>query len=169
MLVSNPPCEKRQMSVVAAPLADLCNGIGLPPSEQELVAVENAPSAAMLRSRSLPSEEVPAVVGSTTTMSLPAAAGNELVSAMISSDGFGVTTISTTEADAAPFGFRTCTETFPAIATSAADTGAVHSCADTHVVALALPAMSNAEPGPGLEAAKPLPSTRRVNPCAAPA
>jgi hypothetical protein len=38
-----------------------------------------------------------------------------------------------------------------------------------HVVVLVVPAMSNVEPGPGLDAAKPLPSTRKVNPCAAPA
>src|SRR5213082_672318 len=105
MLVSNPLCEKRQISAVAVPLAGRCNGTELPPSTQELVAVENAPSAATLRSKSLLGEDIPAVVGSTTTMSLPVVAGDELVSAMISSDGFGVATISATGADAVPFGF----------------------------------------------------------------
>src|SRR5579859_313691 len=169
MLVSNPLCEKRQMSAVAVPLAGRCSEIGLPPKAQEFVAVENIPSAATLRSKSLPGEEVPAVVGSTTTMSLPVAAGNELVSAMTSSDGFGGATTSETGAEAAPFGFWTCIETLPGIATSVAVTGAVHSWADMHVVVLAVPTMSSVEPGPGLDAAKPLPSTRRVNPCAAPA
>src|ERR671924_487665 len=105
MLVSNPLCEKRQMSAVAVPVAGRCSGIGLPLRAQEFVAVENAPRAATLRSKSFPGEEMPTVVCSTTTMSLPVAAGDELVSAMISSDGFGVTTISVTGADIAPFGF----------------------------------------------------------------
>src|SRR5215472_1461316 len=110
MLVSNPLWEKRQTSVVAVPLAGRCSGMGLPPSAQELFKVENAPSAATLRSRSLPGEEMPAVVGSTTTMSLPVAAGDELVSEMTSSDGFVVATISETGDDAAPFGFCSWTE-----------------------------------------------------------
>src|SRR5215467_6155416 len=96
MLVSNPLRENRQISAVAVPLVGRFSGIGFPPSAQELFAVENAPSAATFRSKSLAGEEMPAVVGSTTTMSLPAAAGDELVSKMISSDGFGAVTINET-------------------------------------------------------------------------
>src|SRR5215469_17011534 len=168
MLVSNPLWEKRQMSALAVPLAGRCSRMGLPPSAQELFVVENAPSAATLRSRSLPGEEMPAVVGSTTTMSLPVAVGDELVSEMISSDGFGAATINETVCDSVPSGFCSWMETIPASATSAAVTGAVHSCVEMHNVVFAVPAMNSVEPGPGLEAAKPLPSTRSVNPCAAP-
>src|SRR5690348_12265928 len=130
MLVSNPLCEKRQMSAVAVPVAGRCSGTGLPPSAQELVAVENAPSAATLRSRSLPEEETPAVVGSTTTMPLPVAAGDELVRVMTSSEGLGGTTTSDTAFDVAPLGFWIWIETLPGRATSVAVTGAVHSWAE---------------------------------------
>src|SRR5215472_14945030 len=126
MLVSNPLWEKRQTSVVAVPLAGRCSGMGLPPSAQELFKIENAPSAATLRSRLLPAEEIPAVVGSTTTMSLPVAAGDELVNAITSSDGFSGATINETVFDVAPLGFCNWIEMFPAMATSVAGTGAVH-------------------------------------------
>src|SRR6266849_2577143 len=169
MLVSNPLCEKRQMSAVAVPLAGRCNGMGFPPRVQELFTVENTPSAATFKSRSRPGEETPAVVGSTTTMSFPVAPGAELLSAITSSEGFGGATTSDTAFDFVPFGFCICTETFPAIATSVAVTGAVHSSFEMHDVVLAVPAMSMVEPGPGLEATRPLPSTRSVKPCAAPA
>src|SRR5215470_14086285 len=97
-------------------------------------------------------------------MSSPVAAGMELLTAITLSDGFGVATTRNTTLEAVAFGFWICTETFPAIATSAAVTGAVHSNADTHVVVLAVPAMSSVEPGPGLDATNPLPSRRNVKP-----
>src|SRR6266446_2324228 len=79
MLVSNPLCEKTQMSAVEIPLAGRGNGIAFPPSVQELFVVENAPSAATFRAKSFPGTEIPAVVGSTTTTSLPLGAGAELL------------------------------------------------------------------------------------------
>src|SRR5947209_7799409 len=94
MLVSSPLCEKRQMSAVEVPLAGRCSAIGLPPSVHVLLSVMNSPSAATFRSRSLPGTETPAVVGSTTMMSFPVAAGALPLSEMISSDTFGVATIS---------------------------------------------------------------------------
>src|SRR5215469_10120316 len=169
MLVSNPLCENRHMSAVEVPLAGLGRGTGFPPSVQELFAVENSPNAATFRSNSLPGWEIPAVVGSTTTMSLPVAAVVELFRIITSSEGFGVATTSDTTFEAVPVGFWICTETFPAIATSAAVTGAVHWRVVEHVVVLAVPPMSIVEPGPGLDGTNPLPSTRSVKPCAAPA
>jgi len=93
----------------------------------------------------------------------------ELFRIITSSEGFGVATTSDTMFEAEPGGFWTCTETFPAIATSAAVTGAVHWRVVEHVVVLAVPPMSIVEPGPGLDGTNPLPSTRSVKPCAAPA
>src|SRR6267378_3678136 len=52
----------------------------------------------------------------------------------------------------------------PATATSAGVTGAVHSRAEVQVVIRAVPPISIVEAGPGLDAAKPLPSTRSVKP-----
>src|SRR5216683_1696459 len=169
MLVSSPLCEKRQMSAVEVPLAGRGSGIALPPSVQELFAVLNVPSAATFKSRSLPGTETPAVVGSTTTMSLPVAAGALLLSAITSSETYGAATISATAFDFVPFGFCICTATLPAAATSAAVTVAVQFRAEMHVVIRAVPPTSIADPGPGLEAARPLPSTRSVKPWAAPA
>src|SRR5947209_10104940 len=60
-------------------------------------------------------------------------------------------------------------DTLPAAATSAAVTGAVHSNGEMHVVTRAVPPISIAEPCPVLDGTKPLPSTRSVKPCAAPA
>ena len=105
MLVSRPLWEKRQMSAVAVPVASRGSGMGLPPSVQELVAVENAPKAATLRSRFVAGEKMPAVVGSTTTMSLPVALGAEVLSAMTSSEEFGGATTRDTRLEAGPFGF----------------------------------------------------------------
>jgi len=73
-----------QRSNVALPLAGRCSGIGLPASEQELFATKNKPSAATFRSTSWPCALTLAVVGSTKTMSLPAAAGAVLLSAIAS-------------------------------------------------------------------------------------
>src|SRR5271169_1849112 len=102
-------------------------------------------------------------------MSLPVAAGDALLRAITSFEVFGVTITSETALDSVPPGFWTCTEIFPATETSAAVTGAVHSVDDAQVVVRAVPAIINVEPGPGLDAVKPLPSTRSVNPSAAPA
>src|SRR5437879_2169856 len=126
MLVSKPLCEKRQMSAVAVPLVGRCSGMGFPPNVQELFAVENTPSPATLKSRSRPAVETPAEVGSTTMMSFPVALGAEPLKAITSSEGFGGATTSDTAFDFVPSGFCICTETFPAIAASAAVTGAVH-------------------------------------------
>src|SRR5215467_6773024 len=134
MLVSSPLCENRQISAVAVPVAGRGNGTGFPPSVQELFAVENSPSAATFKSKLLPGWEIPAVVGSTTTMSLPVAAGEELFRVITSSEGFGVATTRDTMFEAVPGGFWICTETFPAIATSAVVTGAVHWIVVEHVV-----------------------------------
>src|SRR5712664_19758 len=160
MLVSRPPAENRQTSVAAVPLAGRCNSTGFPASEQELLVTENAPSAATFRSTSAPGTDTPAVVGSTTTMSFPATSGAPLVSEITSSEGFGGTTISETLLEVLLSGLRTCTATLPATATSAGATGAIHSVTEVHVVARAVPPISNTEPGPGLAPTKLLPSTR---------
>src|SRR2546427_8318602 len=86
MLVSNPLCEKMQMSAVTVPLTGRCSGIALPPRVHVLLLVTNRPSAATFKSKSLPGTEIPAVVGSTTTMSFPVAAGAMLLSAITSSE-----------------------------------------------------------------------------------
>src|SRR5579885_452026 len=169
MLVSNPLCEKRQMSAAEVPLAGRLSTTGFPVSEQVFVAVANAPTAATFKSTLLPGDETPAVVGSTTTMSLPVAFGAPLVNAICSSEGLGAATTSATTLDFVPSGFCACTVMLPALATSAAVTGAAHSRLEEHVVTREVPPISNVEPGPGLEAANPLPSTRKVNPFAAPA
>src|SRR5215467_13845768 len=105
MLASNPLWEKRQISAVAVPVPGRCKRIGLPPSVHELVAVENVPSAATLRSKSVAGKEMPAVVGSTTMMSLLVAVGAELLSTMTSSDGFGCTMTRDTTLEGVPLGF----------------------------------------------------------------
>src|SRR5260370_30119803 len=60
-------------------------------------------------------------------------------------------------------------DTLPVTATSGAGTGAVHFSVEAHVVIRAVPPTSITDPGPGLDAAKPLPSRRSVKPWAAPA
>src|SRR4029077_17927748 len=92
MLVSSPLCENRQISAVALPLNGGCSTTGLPPSVQLLFTVENVPRAATFKATSAPGTETPAVVGSTTTMSLPVATGHELVSVITSSEVAGATT-----------------------------------------------------------------------------
>src|SRR5260370_8622626 len=169
MLVSNPLCEKMQTSAVAVPLLGRCSEIALPPRVHVLLLVTNGPNAATFKSRSLAGTETPAVVGSTTTMSFPVAAGNVLLRAITSSETFGAATISDTAFDFVPLGFRICTDKLPGTATSAAVTGVVHSRADVHFVIRELPPISIVHPGPGFEAVKPLPSTRSVKPWAAPA
>ena len=109
------------------------------------------------------------MVGSTTTMSCPLAAGAVLVKEMEASEAFGAATTSSTTLLCVPSGFCICTETDPATATSLALTGARHSVVELHVVARALPAIHTAEPTPEPVGTMPLPSICSVNPCAAPA
>src|SRR5262249_42533066 len=169
MLMSNPLCENRQMSTLAVPVAARASTTGAPVSAQELFAMENAPIAATFRSSGLLGPEIPAVVGSTTTMSLPAAVGVALVRAITSSLAFGAATTSETALELLPLGLRTCTATLPAADTSPAVTAALHSAALIHVVVRAVPPISNVDPGPGLEGTNPPPSTRNVNPLVPPA
>src|SRR5579864_4919634 len=105
MLVSRPLAEKRQISAVATPEDGRSSGNGFPAREQESLRVENAPRAATFKSRSLPGSETPAVVGSTTTISLPPAVGAELESAIVSSEALGAATSSETLLDLAELGF----------------------------------------------------------------
>src|SRR6266403_1772066 len=74
--------------------------------------------AAMLRSTKSPERETPAVIGSTTTTSLPVASGALLVRAKASSPTFGGTTTSVTKFEKLPSGFCNCTVRVPAVATS---------------------------------------------------
>src|SRR5260221_6503408 len=163
MLAANPACEKRQTSAVVAPLAGRKITIGFPSREQVLVAVEKLPSAAIFKSRSSPGAETPAVVGWTTKMSWPAAEADDVVSVKLSSETFGRTTTSPTLFDREPSGFCSCTLRLPAIATSEGKIGAVHSAELLQLVVRVTPPSSSADPGPGAVAAKPPPSTRRVN------
>src|SRR5712671_7732719 len=169
MLVSSPLAEKRQMSAAATPLGGRSKGTGFPARLQEFVTVEKAPSAATFKSTPAFGNETPAVVGSTTMMSLPLADGAALVSVMSSSETLGAATIRETLLEVVLSGLRIWTERLPALATSAGVTGAVHCVTALQVVVREVPAMSKTEPGPGAEAAKLLPSTRRVNPLAPPA
>src|SRR5260221_3974065 len=169
MLVSRPLAENKQMSAATTPVAGRCKGTGFPASEHELAVVEKTPRAATFRSTSAFGRETPAVVGSTTMMSLAVAEGAALVREMISSEAFGAATSRETLLEAVPSGLRTWTERLPGTDTSAAVTGAVEFPTGVHLVVRAVPAISKTEPGPGVEAAKLLPSTRRVKPVAAPA
>src|SRR6266851_10355569 len=117
----------------------------------------------MLESRPL------AEKGSTTTMSLAVAEGAALVREMISPDGLRAATMRETLLEVELSGLRTWTERLPAVETAAAVTGAVHSVTELHVVVRAVPAINKTEPGPGVEAMKLPPSTRRMKPLAAPA
>src|SRR5258707_14820952 len=169
MLVSSPLAEKRHMSAAATPVAGRCRATGFPASEHELVIVEKVPRAATFKSTPAFGKETPAVVGSTTMMSLPLAEGAALVSEMSSSETLGAATIRETLLEVVLSGLRIWMERFPALATSVGVTGAVHSVTELQVVVRAVPAISRTEPGLGAEAAKLLPSTRSVKPLTAPA
>src|SRR5438445_7226275 len=93
MLVSRPPAENRQMPAAASPLEGRRKDTGFPASAQEFVIVEKEPRAATFKSTSAFGRETPAVVGSTTMMSLPIAPGAALVSEMSSSETLGAATI----------------------------------------------------------------------------
>src|SRR5438045_4506651 len=88
-----------QKSLVTAPLAGLIKTIGFPASVQVLLATEKIPRAAMSRSTLLPGTERPAVVGSTTIMSSPVAAGAASVRVITASPIFGASTASDTMFD----------------------------------------------------------------------
>src|SRR5579871_44007 len=105
MLVSSPLCEKTQISEAVAPLGGRISSKGFPARVQELFEVLNEPRAATFKSTSLFVCETPAVVGSTTTMSLLVAFGapsvNEITSLVPSSE----TTTKETAFDFVPSGF----------------------------------------------------------------
>src|SRR6266702_7060708 len=164
MLVSNPDCEKRQMSAAIVPEAGRASGTGLPPRLQALVEVLKTPSAATLRSKETEELSTPAVVGSTTVMFLPLIEGLELVRDMTSSVAPGAATTRETMLESGPLGLWTWTETLPDSATSVLMTGAEQELAELHVVTRAASPMRIVEPGPGLEGTKPLPLTVRVKP-----
>src|SRR5712691_1845755 len=166
---SSPLFENTQMSASAVPEAGRTSVTGAPPSAQELLTTENIPRAATFKSTLGPSAEVPAVLGSTATMSFPVAEGAALESAMASSPEVCGATTSAAGFDAVPSGFLTWMERFPAMATSAALSVVVQSDLVAQVVVRAAPPATIAEPGPGLLAAKPPPCTRSVNPSDAPA
>src|ERR1700730_4225862 len=159
MLASSPLCEKRQTSAVATPLCGRVSITGLPPSVQELFTAEKMPSAATSKSTSLPGTDTPAVVGSTTTMSLPEISGAPALNEITSSEALGTATTNGTAFDSAPPGFCTWTLTLPANATSAAVTGAIHSSAVLHVVVRAVPPINNTELVPDADAEKLVPIT----------
>src|SRR5712675_308882 len=92
MLVSSPLAAKRQMSAAATPLEGRGKGTGFPARLQEFVTVENAPSAATFKSTPAFGKDTPAVVGSTTMMSLPLAEGVPLLSEISSSETLGAAT-----------------------------------------------------------------------------
>src|SRR5258708_16411305 len=124
MRMSRPVAEKRQMSAAAAAVEGRCKGTGFPASEQELLAVEKAARAAAFRSTSAFGSETPAVVGSTTTMSLAVAEGAAAVREIISSETFGAMTLRETLLDVELSGLRIWTERLPGAERSAAVTGA---------------------------------------------
>ena len=102
-------------------------------------------------------------------MSFVVAEGAAPVREMISSEALGAATMRETLLEVVLPGLRTWTERLPAVETSAVVTGAVHFVTELHMVVRAVRAISKTEPGPGVEAAKLPPSTRRVKPLAAPA
>src|SRR5258708_16230518 len=110
MLVSRPLAENKQMSAATTPVAGRCKGTGFPASEHELAVVEKTPRAATFRSTSAFGRETPAVVGSTTMMSLAVAEGAALVRGMISSEALGAAKRRGTLVEAGASGLRTRTE-----------------------------------------------------------
>jgi len=169
MLASKPLSEKRQRSAALLPPAGRCSVTGFPARVQTLFAVENGPMAATSRSTSSSAVEMPAVVGSTTTMFCPVATGAAVVSGMEASEEFGGATTSSTTLLCVLPGFCTWMETAPATETSPAVTGAMHSVAEVQLVTRAVPATHIADPDELPAGTNPLPSTSSVKPCAAPA
>src|SRR5208283_2209752 len=149
MLVSKPACEKRQMSAATVPEEGRTSGIGFPASVQVFVEVVNKQIAATSRSRLASLLSSTAVVGSTTVMSLPVAAGGLLVIVITSSLLPGVTITRSTTFDVRASGCTICTLRFPAEATSLLLTGAVQKLELSHVVMRAVPPICSTEPGPG--------------------
>src|SRR5258705_12438323 len=116
MLVSSPLAEKRQMSAAATPLTGRSKGTGFPARLQELVMVEKAPRAATFKSTPAFGKETPAVVGSTTIMSLPVAVGAGAGMEKRLSVTLGAATTRGTLMDVLLSGLRICTERCPAFA-----------------------------------------------------
>src|SRR5208337_5612096 len=133
MLVSKPASAKRQMSAATVPEEGHTSGIGFPASVQVFVEVVNRPIAATSRSRLVSVVSSPAVVGSTTVMSLPVAAGELLVSVTTSSLLPGVTITRSTTFEVLVSGFTMCMLRFPAKATSVLLTGAEQEFTLLHV------------------------------------
>src|ERR1700693_420574 len=105
MLVSKPADEKRQTSAAVVPVEGRCRGIGLPARLQLFVEVTKAPIAATSRSKLASEVSMPAVVRSTTVMSLPLDAGDPLVRVITLSVLLGATTFSCTTFEKVLSGF----------------------------------------------------------------
>src|SRR5277367_6345201 len=105
MLASKPDCEKRQMSAAEIPFAGRKMGIALPARLQVFVAVTYNPRAATSRSRLLREVSTPALVGSTTTMSLPPFEGTLLESGILACVVEGATTTRETALEFVPSAF----------------------------------------------------------------
>src|SRR6266849_1682827 len=117
---SSPLFENTQMSAIAVPEAGRTSATGVPPSAQELLMTEDIPGAATVKPTFGPAADVPAVLGSTATMSFPVAEGAALESAMASSLEVCGATTSAAGFDAVPSGFLIWMERVTAMATSAA-------------------------------------------------
>src|SRR3989442_5197994 len=113
---SSPLFENTQMSASAVPEAGRTSVTGAPPSAQELLLTENIPSAATFKSTFGPSAEVPAVLGSTATMSFPVAEGAAVESAIASSPEVCGSTTNAAGFDAGPSAFLTWIATFNSVA-----------------------------------------------------
>src|SRR5690242_9878939 len=126
MPVSNPLWENTQISAAMEPLAGRTTGIGFPARLQLLVAVEKTPNAPTFRSTEEPGASTPAVVGSTTTMSLPSDSGAAALRLIERSDVFGGAITKAMLLEVAPSGLRICKVRFAGALTSAAKIGAEH-------------------------------------------
>jgi hypothetical protein len=141
----------------------------LPPSVQEEVARSKAPIAATFRLTFPDAPEPPFVLRSTTTISIPAAAGTLGVKGITPAPVPGEATAKVTVLEKVPSGFCICTARFPADCRSAADREVVHSTLDAQDDVRDVPVTQIAEPGPGLEATKLFPEISSVKPPAEPA
>src|SRR5260221_4550798 len=148
MLVSRPLAENKQMSAATTPVAGRCKGTGFPASEHELAVVQKTPRAATFRSTSAFGRETPAVVGSTTMMSLAVAEGATLVREMISSEALGAATSRETLLEVVPSGLRTWTERFPGTDKSAAVMGRGHYLSELHGCVSSVPSTRNTKTRP---------------------
>src|ERR1700682_2711175 len=113
--------------------------------------------------------EPPLVLGSTTTMSLPAAVGAPGVRGITSGPKPGASTTNATAFEGVPSGFCNRTVRFPADCRSEAESDVVHVALDAQNVVRGPPIIRIVEPGPGLELAKSFPDISSVKPPADPA